>query len=464
MRPISPDVFRAYDIRGVVDRDFDHEWVETLGRACGTYFRENGQTHAVVGHDCRHSSLAYQQSLVQGLMDAGVDITALPMVPTPVLYYAVRSLKRQAGVMITASHNPPEYNGFKVWSGANTVHSEQIQRIYQIMLSGRFAQGRGVVSEVDIIPEYLSSLSSQTRLSTPIKVVVDGGNGAGGEICTQLLSRIGAEVIPLYCRPDPDFPHHHPDPTVLENIRDLQTTVLEHRADLGIGLDGDGDRIGVIDEKGDLMYGDRLLAVFARKVLQEHPGATILGEVKCSHLLFQDIAGHGGIPEMCKTGHSLIKARMQETKALLAGEMSGHMFFADRYFGFDDALYAAQRLVEILDTSSKPLSALLDDWPQTACTPEIRLDCPDIIKFEIVERAKSYFTPAENEYQVIDVDGVRLDFGDSWGLIRASNTQPVLVLRFEAENEKRLQEIREFVETPLQGWIKESAQALGLQR
>ncbi|MFO7876651.1 MAG: phosphomannomutase/phosphoglucomutase [Desulfovermiculus sp.] len=455
MRSISPDVFRAYDIRGIVDRDFDPEWVETLGRACGTYFRENGQTHAVVGHDCRHSSVAYQQSLVQGLMDAGVDITALPMVPTPVLYYAVRTLGRQAGVMITASHNPPEYNGFKVWSGANTVHSEQIQRIYQIMHSKRFAQGRGVVSEVDIIPEYLSSLSSQTRLSTPIKVVVDGGNGAAGEICTQLLSRIGAEVIPLYCRPDPDFPHHHPDPTVLENIRDLQATVLERGADLGIGLDGDGDRIGVIDEKGEVMYGDRLLAVFARNVLQEHPGATILGEVKCSHLLFQDISRHGGVPEMCKTGHSLIKSRMQETKALLAGEMSGHMFFADRYFGFDDALYAAQRLVEILDTSSQPLSALLDDWPKTACTPEIRLDCPDVIKFEIVNRAKAYFTPAENEYQVIDVDGVRLDLGDGWGLIRASNTQPVLVLRFEAENDKRLQEIRDLVETPLHTWIKE---------
>lgn len=455
MRPISPDVFRAYDIRGIVDRDFDPEWVETLGRACGTYFRENGYPHAVVGHDCRHSSRAYQQSLVQGLMDAGVDITALPMVPTPVLYYAVRTLKRQAGVMITASHNPPEYNGFKVWSGANTVHSEHIQRIYQIMHSGRFTQGRGVVSEVDIIPEYLTSLSSQTRLSSPVKVVVDGGNGAAGEICAQLLTRIGAEVISLYCRPDPDFPHHHPDPTVMENIRDLQATVLEHGADLGIGLDGDGDRIGVIDEKGDLMYGDRLLAVFARSLLQKHPGATILGEVKCSHLLFQDIAAHGGVPEMCRTGHSLIKARMQETNALLAGEMSGHMFFADRYFGFDDALYAAQRLVEILDSALKPLSALLEDWPETACTPEIRLDCPDAIKFDIVERAKTYFTPVEDEYQVIDVDGVRLDFGDGWGLIRASNTQPVLVLRFEAENQKRLQQIRDLIETPLHAWIKE---------
>ena len=457
MRPITPDVFRAYDIRGIVDQDFDPDWVEALGRACGTFFAENGHRHAVVGRDCRHSSLAYQQSLVQGLMHTGMDVTVLPMVPTPLLYYAVRTLNRQAGIMITASHNPPEYNGFKVWSGRNTIHSEQIQRLYQIMHSESFAQGQGVVSELDITCDYLDSLSSQTRLAKPIRAVVDGGNGSAGEICAQLLTRIGAEVIPLYCRPDPDFPNHHPDPTVAENIRDLQSTVLEHRADVGIGLDGDGDRIGVVDEQGRIMYGDRLLAIFARHLLQQNPKARILAEVKCSHLLFQDIASHGGVPEMYKTGHSLIKSRMQETGALLAGEMSGHMFFADRYFGFDDALYAAQRLVEVLDREDRPLSALLADWPETACTPEIRVQCPDAIKFEVVQRAKTYFQPARDEYRVIDVDGVRLDFGDGWGLVRASNTQPVLVLRFEAETEKRLQEIREFVEAPLQKWITERA-------
>ncbi|MFO7802416.1 MAG: phosphomannomutase/phosphoglucomutase [Desulfovermiculus sp.] len=459
MRPVTPDVFRAYDIRGIVDQDFDPQWVEVLGRACGTYFSENGHMQAVVGRDCRHSSLDYQQSLIQGLMDAGVDVTVLPMVPTPVLYYAVRTLNRQAGIMITASHNPPEYNGFKVWSGTNTVHSQDIQRIYQIMHSGRFAQGRGIVSELDISEDYLAALSAQTRLSKPLRVVVDGGNGAAGELCTQLLSRIGAEVIPIYCRPDPDFPHHHPDPTVLDNIRDLQNTVLSQKADLGLGLDGDGDRIGVVDEKGQLMYGDRLLAIFARDLLHKQPGAKILAEVKCSHLLFQDIARHGGKPEMCKTGHSLIKARMQESHALLAGEMSGHMFFADRYFGFDDALYAAQRLVEIVDSSvDRPLSSMLDDWPHTACTPEIRLQCPDEVKFALVQRATAYFIPSGNEYRIIDVDGVRLDFGDGWGLVRASNTQPVLVLRFEAETESRLQEIRDFVEKPILGWIQESTQ------
>ena len=455
MRPITPDVFRAYDIRGVVDQDFDPEWVETLGRACGTYFVENGHLQAVVGRDCRHSSRSYQQSLVLGLMQTGMDVIVLPMVPTPVLYYAVRTLNRQAGVMITASHNPPEYNGFKVWSGTNTVHSQDIQRIYELMHSGRFPQGQGVSSELDITSAYIADLSSQTRLSKPLRVIVDGGNGSAGEICAELLERIGAEVIPLYCQPDPDFPNHHPDPTVSENIQDLQATVLAEEADLGIGLDGDGDRIGVVDERGQIMYGDRLLALFARHLLQNRPGARVLAEVKCSHLLFQDIARHGGSPEMYKTGHSLIKSRMQETGALLAGEMSGHMFFADRYYGFDDAIYAAQRLAEILDVQDRPLSGLLDDWPSTACTPEIRLDCPDALKFEVVERAKAHFIPGADEYQVIDVDGVRLDFGDGWGLVRASNTQPVLVLRFEAENEQRLQEIRDFVEAPLQGWIQD---------
>jgi phosphomannomutase/phosphoglucomutase len=453
MRPITPDIFRAYDIRGLVDQDFDPEWVEALGRACGTFFVENGHSQAVVGRDCRHSSLSYQQAMVQGLLDAGVDVVVLPMVPTPVFYYAVRTLNRQAGVMITASHNPPEYNGFKIWSGKNTIHSQDIQRIYAIMCSGQFAQGRGVVSEMDIVPDYIQSMSSQTSLARPVRVVVDGGNGAGGEICARLLDEIGAEVTQLYCRPDPDFPNHHPDPTVADNLRDLQAAVREQGADFGIGLDGDADRIGVVDEKGEVMYGDRLLAVFARDLLREHPGAKILAEVKCSHLLFKDIAQNGGDPEMCRTGHSLIKARMQESGALLAGEMSGHMFFADRYYGFDDAAYAAQRLAEIVAHQDKPLSALLDDWPPTACTPEIRMDCPDAVKFDVVQRARTHFTPNNDEYQVIDVDGVRLDLGDGWALVRASNTQPVLVLRFEAETEQRLGEIREFVQAPLRGWI-----------
>ncbi|MDD2219471.1 MAG: phosphomannomutase/phosphoglucomutase, partial [Desulfoplanes sp.] len=294
---------------------------------------------------------------------------------------------------------------------------------------------------------------AQTTLPLPVKVVVDGGNGSAGLVCTKLLEHIGAEVIPLYCEPDGTFPNHHPDPTVLANVQDLKSEVLAHKADLGIGLDGDGDRIGVVDENGDIVYGDKLLAIYAREVLKHHPGTTVIGEVKCSHLLFDDIASHGGTPLMWKTGHSLIKAKMRETKALLAGEMSGHMFFADRFYGFDDALYAAQRLVEIMAQDPEtPLSKRLDSWPLTCNTPEIRMNCPEEIKFDIVTRAQEYF---KNKFTMSDVDGVRLTFEDGWALLRASNTQPVLVLRFEAESETRLAEIRKIIEEPLAIWIKE---------
>jgi phosphomannomutase/phosphoglucomutase len=456
MLPIKQDVFRAYDIRGVVDEDFDPEWVETLGKACGTYFLNNGVTQAVVGRDCRHSSPEYQEKIIEGLVSTGVDVTYLPMVPTPVFYFAVKHLQRQAGVMITASHNPPEFNGFKVWLGNNTIHTEEIQKIFRIMQSGDFAEGKGLASQLDIEPTYLETLAAQTQLANPVRVVVDGGNGSAGLVCAELLRQVGAEVISLYCEPDASFPNHHPDPTVVENIGDLIDAVGQHQADLGIGLDGDGDRIGVVDEQGRILYGDQLLAIFARPVLAEHPGATVIGEVKCSHLLFQDIESHGGRPIMWKTGHSLIKARMKETDALLAGEMSGHMFFADRYFGYDDALYSAQRLVEILGQNpGQPLSGYLNEWPQTFNTPEIRVECPESIKFDLVERAKEYFQEQAGKAQIIDVDGIRIDFGDGWGLLRASNTQPVLVLRFEAETEERLTEIRSFFEEPLQRWVAE---------
>lgn len=456
MLTIKEDVFRAYDIRGVVDRDFDPQWVKTLGQACGTYFLEKGFNQAVVGHDCRHSSPIYQEKMIEGLLSTGVDVVFINMVPTPVFYFAVKTLNKKAGVMITASHNPPEFNGFKIWTGENTIHTTEIKRIYQIMASGNFAHGQGVATELNITPKYLQELSSQTQLKNSIKVVVDGGNGSGGLICAQLLEQIGAQVIPLFCEPDPNFPNHHPDPTVLENIKTLQETVKREKALLGIGLDGDGDRIGVIDEQGRIIFGDKLLAIYAREVLRAHPQATIIGEVKCSHLLFTDIAKHGGQPLMWKTGHSLIKAKMKEIGALLAGEMSGHMFFADRYYGFDDALYAAQRLVEIIDHDpTHPLSTYLQDWPKTYNTPEIRMECPEKIKFQVVEQAKNHFRDNFPNLDIVTVDGIRINFNDGWGLLRASNTQPVLVLRFEAETEKRLKEIRDFFETPLQQWIKE---------
>ncbi|MFN2266820.1 MAG: phosphomannomutase/phosphoglucomutase [Desulfonatronovibrio sp.] len=453
MKEINNEIFRAYDIRGIVDKDFDEEWVELLGKACGTYFKNLGLDEAVVGHDCRHSSPEYQARIVKGLQSTGVDVIYLNMVATPLFYFAVKKLGKKAGVMVTASHNPSDFNGFKVWAGDSTIHSEEIQKIYEIMVKKQFAQGQGISSELDIVPEYFDYLKNQGPVSGKVKVVIDGGNGAAGLVCVKALENVGVEVIPLYCEPDGDFPNHHPDPTVMKNNADLIETVVREKAQLGIGLDGDGDRVGVVDEKGKMIYGDQLLAIYARDVLEQNPGTSVIGEVKCSHLLFSDIEKHGGKPIMWKTGHSLIKAKMKEEGSLLAGEMSGHMFFADRYYGFDDAIYSAQRLVEIVAKKGNvPVSSYLDDWPVTFNTPEIRMECPDKIKFEVVRKAQDYF---REKYSIVDVDGVRITFEDGWALLRASNTQSVLVLRFEAESEQRLQEFRRIVEEPLKGWIKD---------
>ena len=452
MKPVNKEIFRAYDIRGVVDKDFDEEWVETLGRACGTYFRAKGHSQAVVGHDCRHSSPGYQDAMLRGLTATGVDVVYLGMVATPLFYFACKKLGKKAGVMITASHNPPEFNGFKVWAGESTIHSDDIQDVWSIMDKGEFATGDGVASHHDIEPSYLADLAAQITLPRPVKVVLDGGNGAGGLVCAELLRRIGADVIEQYTEPDGDFPNHHPDPVMPKYMGDLIARVADEGAELGIGLDGDGDRIGVIDEKGEMIFGDQLLAIYSRDLLTRHPGATVIGEVKCTHLMYKDIEEHGGHPVMNATGHSLIKARMHDTGALLAGEMSGHMFFADRYYGYDDAHYAAMRIVDIVARSKTPVSAMLADWPTTYNTPEIRQDCPDAIKFQVIERAQEFF---KKDYDVIDVDGVRIVFPDGWGLLRASNTQSVLVMRFEAESPERLEEIRAVIETPLRAWIKE---------
>jgi phosphomannomutase/phosphoglucomutase len=447
-------IFRAYDIRGIVGRDFDADWVERLGQACGAYFLSLGHARAVVGHDCRLTSPEFQRRLVRGLASTGVDVLFLDMVPTPVCYFAIRHLGYQAGVMITASHNPSEYNGFKVWAGRSTIHSGEIQKLAALMEPGAGAapSGAGLACFHDIVPAYLETLSALVRLERPVKVVLDGGNGAAGLVARDLLARAGAKVVELFCEPDGRFPNHHPDPVEEKNLGALKATVLQTGAELGIGLDGDGDRIGVVDEKARVIHGDRLLAVFARQVLGEKPGAAIIGDVKCSHLLFQDIARHGGRPIMSATGHSLIKDRLLSENAALAGEMSGHMFFADRYYGFDDAPYAALRLVEILSRSDRPASRLLEDWPATFVTPELRVDCPEHIKFAVADRARAEFAKS---YTLEGDDGARLVFPDGWALVRASNTQPALVLRFEAESAQRLAELRRLVEEPLARWIDE---------
>ncbi|WP_449241723.1 phosphomannomutase/phosphoglucomutase [Desulfovibrio sp.] len=456
MIALNPGVFRAYDIRGLVDRDLDPDFAEDLGRACGTLFVRRGLTRAVAGHDCRATSPEYLDRLCLGLASAGVDVITLGLVSTPVLYYAVKHFGLEAGVMVTASHNPPEYNGFKIWCGASTLHGEGVAALRDLMAARDFirAERPGLVSRHDVIPSYLDELSSQLRVSRPIKVVVDGGNGAAGEITAELLERVGCEVIRLFCEPDGGFPNHHPDPVVEQNVRQLSDLVRESGADLGVGLDGDGDRIGAVDETGRLMFGDQVLALYARGLLRRRPGQIVIGDVKCSHLLFRDIEEHGGVPVMAATGHSLMKAKLIETGAALAGEMSGHMFFSDRFFGFDDASYAALRLVEVLDENpGTPLSRLLG-WPRTANTPELRVDCPEEIKFQVVDKALAHFRDLaeRNGWRLDDTDGVRLTLPRAWGLVRASNTQAALVLRFEGEDEQALAEIRHLMEPPISGF------------
>lgn len=448
---IISHIFRAYDIRGIVDKDFDTAWVERLGQACGTYFIEQKQYSTVVGYDCRPSSPAFHAALVAGMLRTGINVISIGMVPTPALYFAIKHLNKNAGIMITASHNPPEYNGFKIWSGLSTLYGNDLQYIKKLHDAGLFAEGLGLASCHDILPSYMEAITSRTSVSRPIKVVVDGGNGSGGPTLVQTLRNLGAEVIPLYCEPDGTFPNHHPDPIVEANMRDLIHRVQAEGAELGIGLDGDADRLGIVDNKGRLLNGDELLAIFARDLLDRQPGALVLGDVKCSDRLFDDIRKYGGQPLMCVTGHSVVKAKMLETGAPLAGELSGHMFFAEHWFGFDDALYAAALLLDYLTRTTTPLTEL-PGWPAAFSTREIQLPCPDQLKVAVVSRAQQHFGKL---YPTQTVDGARVAFAHGWGLVRASNTQPVLVLRFEADSQAELAAQQEEMESVLKKWIAE---------
>jgi phosphomannomutase/phosphoglucomutase len=345
--------------------------------------------------------------------------------------------------MITGSHNPPEFNGFKVCVGKETIHGEQIQNLRQIIESENFVEGQGSVSFQEMIPIYQNFVLKNIQLKRKLKVVVDSGNGTAGAVAPKILRDLGCELTELYSEVDGRFPNHHPDPTIPENMKDVIAKVKETGAEVGIGYDGDADRIGAVDHLGNIIWGDQLMILFSRQILSQHPGATIVSEVKCSQNLYDDIAKHGGRGIMWRAGHSLLKSKMKEEKALLGGEMSGHIFFADRYFGYDDAIYASCRLLEILSQSEKRIPDLLSDVPKTFNTPEIRVDCPDDRKFDLVERVKESF---RKEYPIVDVDGVRVLFPDGWGLVRASNTQPALVLRFEAKSPEGLKQIRTRVE------------------
>ncbi len=451
---IAPGVFRAYDIRGVAGRDLDAARAERLGRACGTLFAASGERRAAVGHDCRLSSPELYAALIRGLCGAGVDVIRIGQVPSPCLYFAVRHLNLRAGIMVTASHNPPEYNGFKVWLGESTLYEDGIQEIRRIMERGDFAEGSGLVSDLDIAPIYVDDVVARLTARgpcRPFKVVLDAGNGAAGPVCLDALRRLGAEVVPLYCEPDGRFPHHHPDPTKEENMLDLRAALREHGAEIGLGLDGDGDRLGVMDRTGRLLYGDELVAIYARDVLARHPGARILGDVKCSQRLFDDVAARGGVPEMCRTGHSVVKARLKECGGLLAGELSGHMFHVEDWYGFDDATYSAGRLLAALTRLGLPLEDL-PGWPPAWNTPEINMFCPDDAKAAVVAKARDWY---RGRLPMSEVDGARVLFEGGWGLVRASNTSPSLVLRFEADSPERLAAIREDMEGRVRGWVDE---------
>jgi phosphomannomutase/phosphoglucomutase len=443
---INKDVFREYDIRGVVDTDLTADFVVQLGRAIGTYARGFDIDHLSLGHDCRLSSETYRDALSQGLNMSGIHVIDIGLCTTPMLYFSIRHLHVGGGIMITGSHNPPEFNGFKICIGPDTIYGAEIQALLRVMERQDFSSGAGSLNYLDVAKDYEDYLFQNVEIKASMTVALDGGNGTGGLFALPLLRRFGCRILDINCIPDGHFPNHFPDPTVPENLTELIRVVTENNADLGIGYDGDADRIGVVTDKGEILWGDELLLLFSRFVLQENPGATIIGEVKCSQKLYDDIASHGGRPIMWKAGHSLIKGKMKEEHALLAGEMSGHVFFADRYFGYDDALYATIRLLEILSRTGKKLSELLSDVPQTYSTPEIRVDCPDAIKFRVVDAVKDYF---RHKYDMIDIDGLRISFPDGWGLLRSSNTQPVLVLRFESKTKKGLEEIRCIFETVL---------------
>ena len=440
---VNPYIFREYDIRGIVDKDLTDEVVELIGRGFGTYISEKGAESVSVGGDVRLSTNRFIEKLIKGINSCGINVTNIGQVPTPVQYFSMYELDVDAGVMITGSHNPPEFNGFKLSLFNAPVFGEEIQKIKDIINSSAFTNGIGSYKEQDIKQKYLDYLITNINIKRPLKVVIDSGNGAGSLVAHKLFKDLGVETIDLFDTPDGNFPNHHPDPTVEENIQHLIETVQESKADLGIGYDGDADRIGVVDENGDIIWGDKLMIIFSKEILKNNPGANIIFEVKCSQALPEMIEKFGGKPVMWKTGHSILKKKMKELNSPLAGEMSGHLFFADRYFGYDDAIYASARLVELLSNTNKKLSELLSDVPKYFSTPEIRVETEsDEVKFEIAEKAKHYFS---SKYNVIDVDGVRILFGDGWGLVRASNTQPVLVLRFEARTKERLDEIKDLV-------------------
>ena len=439
-------IFRKYDIRGEVERDFPQTVVENLGRAFGTFVRREGGTTVALSGDIRLTTPKLKEWFARGLLETGVEVIDIGIVPTPTNYFSMYHLEVDGAVQITGSHNPPQFNGFKMSFRKAAFYGDQIQGLRTLIEQSDFESGEGSIRQEDLLTPYIDLLADKVKLDRPLKVAMDCGNAAACLAAPELFKRLGVELTELYCTVDGRFPNHHPDPSEVKNLQDLIAVVKQGSYDFGVAYDGDADRIGVVDEQGQIIFADILMAVFLEEVAR--PGETIVFDVKCSQALEEEIARRGAVPLMWKTGHSLIKEKMRERHVAFAGEMSGHLFFADEYFGYDDAIYASLRLARLVSRHRRPLSALTAEIPAYHSTPEMRLECPtDEEKFKIARAAETYF---KAHYDCIDIDGVRIRFGDGWGLVRASNTQPVIVCRFEARTPQRLEEIKSLVLTKLQ--------------
>lgn len=436
---MNPNIFRQYDIRGVADDDLTDDVVMRIAKAFGSYLRRSGRRTLVIGQDVRLSSPRIANAVKKALLSTGCGVTDLGMVPTPVFYFSIHELRAEGGVMVTGSHLVERFNGLKLCKGIDSVYGNEIQRIREIAEAGKFLAGGGEERAHSVTDAYMAAVCKGNAVKRKLKVVVDPGNGTGGPTLDTVLTRLGCDVDCINCEPDGRFPAHQPDPTVPKYMTQLVDRVIQTRADIGIGVDGDADRIGVVDELGNIVWGDRLLALYAEELLSHVPGAEIIFEVKCSQALPERIKALGGKPKMWKTGHSLIKAKMKKDGALLAGEMSGHMFFGHKWYGFDDAIFASARIVSILSRTESSMSSLLAKIPAYYSTPETRIESTDRGKFQVVEKVKSYFS---KKYRTIKIDGVRVEYGDGWGLVRASNTEPIIVVRFEAKTGQRLEEIK----------------------
>ena len=446
---MNPHVFRQYDIRGHAERDFSDDFVLALGQSLGTFYTKRGLSRIGLGRDCRLSSPRIHAALCDGLLRTGVDVVDIGVGPTPLLYFAVHQLDLDGGIQITGSHNPPDENGFKMMVGKGSLYGADIVELREAMESQGFHEApRGTLESIDPTAAYVAHARRDIELGRrDIRFAVDAGNGAGGPLALETMRALGLDPVPLLCEMDGRFPVHHADPTEPETLEMLRERVLDDGLELGFAYDGDADRVGVIDSRGEVIWGDKLMIILSRALLAKHPGATIIGEVKCSQTMYDDIAAHGGRGVLWKTGHSLIKTKMKEEAALLAGEMSGHIFFADRYYGFDDAIYTTLRVLEIISHSDIPLHEMLSDVPETFATPEIRVECDDAHKFDLVQQVVDHYRPT---HDLVDIDGARIQFPGGWALVRASNTQPVLVLRFEADSEEGLEAVRNEVESVLE--------------